>query len=462
MTAMVLPLRDGILPTPKSSKINSKDSTSFISPSTYPLPYEAVQIINSFNICEQPKWNISVGTKNIKLKMEWLTINTHMDKSTTFNFPATVLHSISLFNLDKPTWSSSFNGQEVLLNCDWKIINKNSTPSQFNTPSQSAATLYNSPDSGYHTGSPPTTYTPYTAQITPTKLKFSPTKRKKNDIFIPKTPKPSNSPPQTPHQPTPSSQKQPNLPIIKPPTPSTTKKPQNPPPTPIPSTPTIHPNPPTNKSQPTHNIPSTSQSSPPLTSQPYPYKPSSSTTVVINPDAPTANQDYDPMRDFVPKYNKFAQPPRSIKIYDDGSLDESIRAEFMKINGRCRLCNEEIPSYLAMAHVYQCREFDDERIKDFCQKYALKLNTGEHTIYNYIILHASYLFQDNLIPNDIIKDISTYRSFTSDIDNLAETILPSFLTKCGYSPSITIKSLKHHGYPDAPALKILSFNHLKT
>lgn len=178
-------------------------------------------------------------------------------------------------------------------------------------------TLYNSPDSGYHTGSPPTTYTPNTATITPTKLNFSPIKRKKNDIFIPKTPKSSKSPPKTPHQPTPPSQKQPNLSIIKPPPRQPLKNHKAPLPLlfplhlqslpiPLPTNPNPHK---ILQFPQLLNLPPTHFPNKPLT---YPYKPSS-TIIVINPDALTAYQDYDPVHDFVPKYNKFAQPPRPLK-----------------------------------------------------------------------------------------------------------------------------------------------------
>ena len=61
----------GLLPTPNSPKIISKSMKDYIHPSFYPIPFQAVNIVESLNINCPPTWDLNVTSKNIKFKAEW-------------------------------------------------------------------------------------------------------------------------------------------------------------------------------------------------------------------------------------------------------------------------------------------------------------------------------------------------------------------------------------------------------
>ncbi len=67
---MLFSSKAGLLPTPNSTKIHSKNPNDYIKTSNYPIPFQAVNIVESFNINCQPTWDISVASKLVKFRAE--------------------------------------------------------------------------------------------------------------------------------------------------------------------------------------------------------------------------------------------------------------------------------------------------------------------------------------------------------------------------------------------------------
>ena len=58
----------GLLPTPNSPRLNSTNPNDFVKSSLFPLPYQAVHIIESLEINSPPTWLINVKKKQCQFQ----------------------------------------------------------------------------------------------------------------------------------------------------------------------------------------------------------------------------------------------------------------------------------------------------------------------------------------------------------------------------------------------------------
>ncbi|CAB3990385.1 Hypothetical predicted protein [Paramuricea clavata] len=173
---MLFSSKAGLLPTPNSTKIYSKNPNDFIKTSNYPIPFQAANIVESFNINCQPTWDISVSPKLVKFKAEWdLASQVYSNSTNADAFPKAVVSSLATYNLVQPAWNTSFNGKKLCIKIDWKIsesfghnnttfdgqssqINSSNFPVNsslnFSTPFNSHSSSYQA-DSGYKSSNKP-------------------------------------------------------------------------------------------------------------------------------------------------------------------------------------------------------------------------------------------------------------------------------------------------------------------
>jgi hypothetical protein len=119
---MLFSPKAGILPTPNSPKINSKNPNDYIKSSNYPIPFQAVNIAESFNINCQPTWDINVASKAVTFRAEWdLSGQVYSNSPSIDAFPKAVVSSLATYNLIQPVWNSSFNGKKLCIKIEWKI-----------------------------------------------------------------------------------------------------------------------------------------------------------------------------------------------------------------------------------------------------------------------------------------------------------------------------------------------------
>ena len=145
----------GLLPTPNTPQIHSPNPEDYVKCSYYPIPVQAVNIIESFNIRCQPTWDINVATKHVKFKAEWDLCGQVYTSVNVDVFPKSVLSSLATYNLDQPSWNTSFTGKKLCLKLEWKvssqhsrinisnssIYNQNSTDSAFNSSTNSPSSF---------------------------------------------------------------------------------------------------------------------------------------------------------------------------------------------------------------------------------------------------------------------------------------------------------------------------------
>ncbi len=162
-------------------------------------------------------------------------------------------------------------------------------------------------------------------------------------------------------------------------------------------------------SNPDHNSPPFSQSlsNPnPLTS---PIIPDSTNPKSGDVDELYSDSDYDPFNDFEPWINKFTRPPKTLRFSTNNYLHDDIYAEGMNLIGECRLCNSQVPSYLAQLHVFECPKANKKIINTFAKKFAKSLKLSKDTVYNIAKDHVAYKYADNEVPNKDFKTLDQFR-----------------------------------------------------
>ncbi len=61
----------GLLPNPNCPVLKSPNAQDYVKRSNYPIPYQAVGIIESCNVRCSPTWDINVTSNSIHFKLQW-------------------------------------------------------------------------------------------------------------------------------------------------------------------------------------------------------------------------------------------------------------------------------------------------------------------------------------------------------------------------------------------------------
>ena len=499
----------GLLQTPNSPIINSKNPKDYIKPSYFPIPYEVVQIVESFNVKSIHSWDINVSKQNVVFKL-------HVDKAKSDSkddelFPKTVLNSISTYNIENPTWNSSYNNNKLSLKIDWKLKSNNmdiSPPIVQNTINSSyvSTPMMKTPqhksyvhDSGYKSfnTSPYNNPSAFGSSRNnyvnkPSNYSFSP--RQRVDLFDSKNhrqdiyrPTPDNISPLKVSSNSPvkrinskninssdmdsnrsdlvNDQQQSNRMLSDDklshvnsvPVHEYSKET-------IPTKSHVHesemvPEMPNDKSSTNvtppvslkdnsvtlHDIQSSKSLIPNVNPSTEKVIPSDMKQVSDSDDELYSDPDYNTNANFCPLKNSFAKQPKKIKI-SNGILSDNIDAEYMNLDGVCRLFNKHVPSYLAGRHVFECPRSDMSAVTDFCVQQAKKLKSKCKDILNVILEIQSFKLQDDKFPKTIFKNIKSYHKFAILVDKLEQSQTDTFFKECGI--------------PTSRVVDILSYEHL--
>ena len=120
-------LKNGLLPTPNGPKLHSPKAQDYVKRSYFPIPFQAVNIIESFNIQSKPTWDINVTSKALKFKAEWDIVKQNLLNNPTDIFSRSIIETIGTYSLVNSAWSTSFNGQKLCIKLEWKIQNTDLT-----------------------------------------------------------------------------------------------------------------------------------------------------------------------------------------------------------------------------------------------------------------------------------------------------------------------------------------------
>ena len=133
----------GLLPTP-SRQPNDANFDSFIGRSYYPLPYPLVTILEGSELSNLISWDISVNSKQLKLKLEW-SVSSKVSNSSSFSdlLPKNVIQAINIYEIFQPSWSISAAKSKLSTKIEWQISPSNlvkSSPKLLNPNVTSSST----------------------------------------------------------------------------------------------------------------------------------------------------------------------------------------------------------------------------------------------------------------------------------------------------------------------------------
>ena len=455
---MVFSSKPGLLPTPNSPEIHSTNMKDYIHRSYYPIPFQAVTIIENLPIKSSPTWELNVATKQIKFKVEWNLADNNTDHDIEL-FPKPVLNSLSTFNIEKPTWNTTFTGNKLSLKIEWKLIhadfarhnsdvintsftdpNSSNCPSMFSTP-YNRSFLDSNTDSGYNSSKYSQSPKYINRNRSVNKAGFNNTTLHDNTSMNPS--RLFNSPPkmlnrQDTYRPKPAESKE----SIK--TSGNTGKSVN-----------FSENNGNIKSSEIDNVVNIKPS---LVSEHASADTSEINVNTANGKIETiststddeelySDPDYQPYDDFNPQNNSFGSIPKKLR-FSNGYLSDDIDAEFMNLTGSCRLCHLKVPSYLAQLHVIECPKSDLDPVHEFYKKFATKLKTSVDKIQEYAKAHQSFRLQDDKIPIDTFKKKEQFKNFCMALDELEKLQTVNFFKKCELVPSSrVINILKYEQIP---------------
>ena len=134
--------------------------------------------------------------------------------------------------------------------------------------------------------------------------------------------------------------------------------------------------------------------------------------------------DIDPtMMDYDPQNDEFHPTPDQFHVDADGCLDSTLRADRMRIPGKCRLCNSCVDSYNADLHLLECSKIDNEVIDNFARDYASETNSSYSDIINVVYDYCSCIMNDDEISS-YFCNIPLFANFLYKL----ESILDSYAT----------------------------------
>lgn len=112
----------GILPTPQNSPIKDQQPKNYIGASLYPLPYQAVLVLEGCPFQNLLSWDISVSSKSIKVKIQWSSNLKSTDGCILREkIPKNLTKSLCLHDLARPLWYLSSSQDKVTVNFEWAI-----------------------------------------------------------------------------------------------------------------------------------------------------------------------------------------------------------------------------------------------------------------------------------------------------------------------------------------------------
>lgn len=400
----------GLLPTPSSPPYKNLSPDCYVGSSYFPLPYQLVLLLEGCPLDSIVSWDISVSKKQLKLKLVWSLYSRPSTGCLLREvLPSHIFKSISSHDLGSPSWSTSCSSSQTSLRIDWPLNKLNSshshssptlpTPSQNSslnfstfTPVQKASFSTPIPDSGYQSfnsrsGCRGASSSNWRQNISPpSKPNFVSPVRKtiRHDVFVPKS-KPPPPPSVICNE---NSGCSPEKPCI-----STTSNILN-------NT--------TRDLLMSDSMPQITEASP------------ESNKIISSPTDTHSDSDSDSVcSDDVDLANKIFLPTPSPLPISDGFIDPDIDAHFMNISGSCRLCHAEVSSYLIDAHLIECTSLDGNFLSDFIDKFSSTYFCDPEDVIKAAKTFLNFQLTDSTcLSNDIFSDISVYRVFTKNIEDL--------------------------------------------
>ena len=138
----------------------------------------------------------------------------------------------------------------------------------------------------------------------------------------------------------------------------------------------------------------------------------------------------DPLNhDANPYDNLLMKTPDDLRVDDRGLLDPSVKAIWMDLQGRCRLCESLVKSYDVDEHLLNCVKLRDKDLKSFVCKVAKVIHADlfdtKEQVENYIKLEL-----DEEYVNLVFSTVDSYKQFVLDVEQFLNDTAIVVFNRC--------------------------------
>lgn len=164
-----------------------------------------------------------------------------------------------------------------------------------------------------------------------------------------------------------------------------------------------------------------------------------------NPPSPPRSDESNDKPIFDPVKRLFWPCPNPLEVFDDGFLDDELDAYYMDIIGICRLCGDEVPSYLCELHLLECCELERDEVYEFYQKVATEIYSLSENIMDYAKEFCYGTLTATSSPPEDFPNKDSYQNFLRGLDQLFESLTSKVFDElCIHDYRSRFNILKYH------------------
>jgi hypothetical protein len=141
--------------------------------------------------------------------------------------------------------------------------------------------------------------------------------------------------------------------------------------------------------------------------------------LVPDPTSPEVNP-YDDL---------FLETPDDFHVNEHGLIDPKIKASFMNLEGRCRLCQKAVKSYDVDEHLLDCPEFPDKDLVSLVAKITKNIRGDKEDVVDQIRYYCQFELEEEY-TNAVFPSISSYKQCISDVELFLNERATIVFNKC--------------------------------
>ena len=151
------------------------------------------------------------------------------------------------------------------------------------------------------------------------------------------------------------------------------------------------------------------------------HKDSTDDQIMLTPDP--FNEHANPYDDV------FMETPEDLKVDDRGLLDSSLKACWMDLQGRCRMCDKIVRSYDVDEHLMICDIFNDNDLTSLVSKTAKNIRADEEDVKDQVVYYAQFELEEEYM-NQVFPSVASYKQFVTDVEQFLNDRATIVFKKC--------------------------------
>ena len=155
------------------------------------------------------------------------------------------------------------------------------------------------------------------------------------------------------------------------------------------------------------------------------HKDSTDGDIMLIPDP--LNEDANPGEDL------FIKTPDDLKIDDRGLIDASLKACWMDLQGRCRMCDNLVKSYDVDLHILICEKLYDNLkendLTSLVRKMAKNIRADKDDVMDQVLGYCQFEL-DEQYTNQIFPSVVSYKHFVNNVEQFLNDKATVVFQKC--------------------------------